>query len=64
MKLTNEELNVLRLSAELYNAISNLPDKHPADMSETDRDIHSIQNRVMARLAAREHPEFFGDGNA
>lgn len=58
--LTDQEKEVLRLSAELYNAIALLPDKHPEDMKETEIDIHRIQNRVMARVASRAHPEIFG----
>lgn len=59
MKLTDEELRVLELSAQLYNAIFALGDHHPSDMDELAIDIHRIQNRVMARLAVRAHPNFF-----
>ena len=57
--MTDGELLVLRLTAELYNAIHALGDHHPSDMDELARDIHSIQARVMARLARRVHPEVF-----
>jgi len=64
MKLTGQELEILRLTAEIYNLASKLPRQHPSDMEELAREIHSIQNRVMARLSARAHPEIFGDYDA
>lgn len=57
--LTAPELHCLKLSAELMNAITLLSVQHPSDIEETIRDIHDIQNRIMARLTARIHPEFF-----
>jgi hypothetical protein len=57
--LSPQELAVLTMTAELYNALMALPDRHPSDADDFARDIHSIQNRVMARLAVRAHPDFF-----
>lgn len=57
--LTVSELHCLKLAAELMNAITLLPVQHPSDLEETVRDIHDIQNRIMARLTTRIHPEFF-----
>ncbi|GEM_PF-5709516 len=51
--LTTAETDVLDMSSELWNAIVHLSDHHPADLAETARDIHNIQNRVMARVARR-----------
>lgn len=58
-ELTAQELAVLQMTAELFNALMALPDKHPSDADDFTRDIHAIQNRLMARLAVRAHPEFF-----
>ena len=57
--VTAQEFEVLKMTAELYNALMALPDKHPSDADDSARDIHAIQNRVMARLAVRAHPDFF-----
>lgn len=62
-ELTKEEFEILELTAELYNKICALPDKHPSVVEETALDIHRIQHRVMARLARRIHPEFFYKGD-
>lgn len=53
MNLTELEQAILQKSAELWNLFCTLPDKHPADSDETARDLHNIQNRVMARCAVR-----------
>ena len=57
--MTDDEKRVLELTALLWNAFIALPDRHPADAEEMQRDIHNIQHRVMARVAVRAHPEFF-----
>lgn len=36
------------------NAMFALPAVHPADNEETARDIHNLQNRLLARLAYPE----------
>lgn len=58
--LLPEELDVLRLTAELWNAFMDLPKQHIDDLQETKLDIHRIQNRVMARATRRAYPEDFG----
>jgi hypothetical protein len=52
-------MKVLDLTAQLWNAFLDLPDRHPSDAEEMAHDIHNIQHRVMARLAVRTHPELF-----
>lgn len=47
--MTQKEQAVLKITADLWNAILDLPVLHPSDMRETERDIHNIQNRIMAR---------------
>lgn len=51
--LTDGEKHALELTAALYNVMARFPKLHPADMDETVRDIHNIQNRIMARPQAR-----------
>lgn len=51
--LTEQERAVMALTAQLYEALRNLPAQHSHDMSEYVRDIHDIQNRIMARPVAR-----------
>lgn len=62
MEVTDMEKQILELSAELYNLFCKLPDKHPCDVAEMSVDIHRIQQRVMARMAARSMPDFFNQG--
>ena len=57
--VTPSEMAVLELTASLWNALCELGDHHPSDMAEHERDVHSIQNRVMARVARRANPDFF-----
>lgn len=56
-QLTPAERNVISIAAQLWSAASQLPDQHPREIAELHRDIRDIQNRVMARLARRRHPE-------
>lgn len=51
--LSEQESEVLTLTARLYEALLALPADHPHDMPENVRDIHNIQNRVLARPAYR-----------
>jgi hypothetical protein len=51
--LTDEEREILELTAALWNRIKSLPVLHVADISETARDIHDIQNRIAARPVIR-----------
>jgi hypothetical protein len=57
--VTEAERALLDLTVQLWNAFLALPDRHPADAEEMQRDIHNIQHRVMARVAVRENPEYF-----
>jgi hypothetical protein len=51
--LTVAERAVLSLSGEVFSLFKELGDHHPADVEETARDIHNIQNRIMARVVMR-----------
>lgn len=57
LQLSPEERDALELSARLFNACAKF--QHGEELDETSRDVHAIQDRVAARLAARVHPEFF-----
>lgn len=55
MPMTDQEESALAITAELYKALLALPIEHSHDMQEHVRDIHNIQNRILARPAYREH---------
>lgn len=55
--MTEEEKRILALTAELWNALIALPAPHGFDGQEHMRDIHDIQNRLLARVARRTNPE-------
>lgn len=57
MSLTEQEKEILDMTAKLWNAMLALPDKHPHESEEHMRDIHNIQNRVLARVAKRTNLE-------
>lgn len=57
--MTSEELKAIELTAQLWNLLVKLPDPHPCDNQEFMRDIHDIQNRIMARVTRRAYPEVF-----
>lgn len=58
-QITPEERAVLDLSAQLWNALLELPGTHPQEIAEHVADVHNIQNRVMARVARRCNPDYF-----
>ena len=51
--LTEDEWKCLELIGKVADIFARLPVLHPADMPETVRDIHDIQNRILARPAMR-----------
>lgn len=51
--LTAGERRVLELSGELVVAFKELPVLHPLDLPELVRDVHDIQNRLLARVSYR-----------
>lgn len=57
--LTPDEVAIIDALGEVANQISKLPVQHPLDLPETVRDIHDLQNRIMARVAVRAHPRLF-----
>ncbi len=57
MPMTDPERLVLDLIANVWNAIIALLITHPDDLLESRREIHSLQNRILARSALREYAE-------
>lgn len=57
--LTAAELELTYLAAELWNKYLALPGRPSNEAPEMQRDIHAIQQRIMARLARRCHPDVF-----
>ena len=53
MQITEDERAILNIVADLWNAILALPVLHSEDEHEHRRDIHNIENRIMARAAMR-----------
>jgi len=59
--LTGADFEAIDLSATLIKALRALPVLHPLDLEESVRDIHNLQNRIMARAAQRAYPARFLD---
>ncbi len=57
--LTDQEKQLISMTAEIWNKFCELPVIHPNDAAEMGRDLHDIQHRIMARAAARLHPDLF-----
>ena len=51
--ITKEEQEILDFTTFLWNKIIELPILHDSDNPETQRDIHNIQNRILARPQVR-----------
>jgi len=64
--LTPEELRVLQILADAYNAFCQLDPSysHPQSVNKFVTAIHAAQLLVMARLAVRQHPSFFTIGHS
>lgn len=54
LTLTAAENELLVVLGDAFNRFAKLPVLHAHDMPETVRDIHDLQNRVLARPAMRE----------
>lgn len=55
--LTTAEREVLRLSADLWNAFVKLPKEHPSDIPEFQAALHELQALIALRVARRVNPE-------
>jgi len=58
--LTPEEFAVLEHLTDAVNAFAALPDHHPSALGEFVFHVHVLQRQVMARMAARAYPGYFG----
>jgi hypothetical protein len=56
-RLTVDEMKVLEGLGQAYSAFAELPEYHPADQDEFAFHIHAVGRIVLARSAARAHPE-------
>lgn len=66
-KLTQEEEEILELTAELWNKFLQLPINHPMEMNEMAIKIHDIQRMIISRPGFRLNQELFreyGKGNS
>lgn len=52
--LTDEEREVLRITAEAWNAFLTLPRQHPDDQTEFRHTVHALQRIILARPGVRE----------
>lgn len=57
--MTEAERALLVKMAGAWNDFLALGDHHPSDIEEFRVSLHRLQEKVMARVARREHPEFF-----
>lgn len=65
-KLTQEEDEILELTAELWNKFLQLPIYHLMEQSEMQYKIHDIQRMIISRPGFRLNQEMFrqyGKGN-
>jgi hypothetical protein len=51
--MKEKEIIALNKTTELWCALIDLDVLHPDDINEARRDIHNIQNRILARKATR-----------
>ena len=58
-KLTDEELLVVNLLADIWNMYCALPVQHPEAATEFMYAIHQAQSIVMNRLTVRCYPDVF-----
>ena len=52
-ELTDQEAQILKITATLFNRLAALPVQHPLDLEEYVHAIHDIQARVLSRPTIR-----------
>lgn len=55
--MTQQEIKVLELTKETWNAFLELPDQHEDDNDDFRFHIHAIQNIILAREGVRKMEE-------
>ena len=54
--MTDQEIKVLDVSADLWNEFLKLPSMHPDDQNEFRLNLHALQNIIYAREGLRSVP--------
>ena len=57
--ITNEEREIMQLTADIAIKFKNLEQTHPSDISEVVDAIHRIQDIIACRIARRVVPDVF-----
>jgi len=58
-KLTEQEIDIIDMLANVWKEYSKLEEYHPSDYQEFIEAITRAQDIVISRLAIRIHPELF-----
>lgn len=56
---TKEEKECLDLLAKAWNAWLQLPEQHSSDRADFLMHVNALQNILMARVCARDYPDYF-----
>lgn len=56
---TKEEHEIMGLLIEAHNKFIALERKHPMEVQEWVTPFHHLQNILIARVAARDYPDYF-----
>lgn len=57
--MTEKELNLIEILANVWNEYLQLPEQHCNDRQEFCEAIHRLQHLLMIRDARRNHPDVF-----
>ncbi len=57
--MKQEELELIKLTSELWNKYVKLPTQHPCDQEEFCHALHICQHLIMIRDMRREMPQLF-----
>lgn len=59
---SQDEEQVMRNLIEAHNRFLGLLGHHPHDIQEWVHSLHALQNILMSRVAARDYPSYFRQG--
>lgn len=59
MKMSEEEINIINIMEDLYEAYKSLESQHLKDKEEFVYHLHCLQHLVMIRSVRRAHPDMF-----
>lgn len=57
--LTTDELAIIKMLAETWNAFVDLPNRNSDDDNDFRFHIHALQRQIMARGPRRDRPDLF-----